>query len=64
VKLKLKWNDFYFVFDNKPQLTELFSVELCKEYNYWYTKIRNNMCITITNKNYGYITPKRFVDED
>lgn len=52
------------MFDNKPQLTELFSVEMCKEYNYWYTKIRNDMCITITKKNYGYITPKRFVDED
>lgn len=63
MKLRFKWDDDFFMFNNKPQRTELFSVERCKTYNYWYTKIRNNICITISN-NFGYITPKLFVDED
>lgn len=63
MKLRLEWNDLYFMFTT-PIRTELFSIEHCKEYNFIYTKIRNKICITLCNKNGSYIEPKTFNDED
>lgn len=62
MKLKLKWNDVFFMFDSHP-FTELFSVEYCKEQDLVYSKIRNNMCITICDRKRSYITPKQFHED-
>jgi hypothetical protein len=62
MKLDLFWNGVFFMFENAPQRTELFSVERAKDRDWCFSKIRNNVCVTICGP-YGYLDSRSFNED-
>jgi hypothetical protein len=63
MKLKFVWNGLFFICPKKPARTELFSVERAKDRDFYFSKIRNNICVAICDRKGNYINSRCFGED-